>query len=121
MDLIGGRVDELAALTEDEVPIRLETREDLSRLVRCAQAVDDLTAGAGARTMAKTDRTILLLLARRTDDPGLATLIDKALRPCADDDPGRAGRRAEARLRHDPSLARTLGWLERQLAPAHRL
>lgn len=116
LDLVGGRVEELASVTEDEAPARLRTVGDLSRLIRCASAVDDLRSDAPERPGPSIDRTVLVLLAERTRDPDLVRLIHDALGPCNDADPCRARRRAEARLQRDPRVARALRWVEHQLA-----
>lgn len=121
MDLVGGRIEDLEAITESDTPARLRTARDLTHLVGCAQAVEDLLGGANAGPAAKRSRTLLVLLARRTHDPHLSHLIDEALGSRIDADPGRAGRRAETRLRSDPGIARALTWLEHQLAVAARV
>lgn len=118
MDLLGGRIDELEAITEQDAPARLATVDDLTHLVRCALAVEDLAGGVSPGPVAKTGRTLLVLLGLRTHDPHLSTLIEEALGSRIDADPRRAGRRAVTRLRSDPCTARTLMWLERQLAVA---
>ncbi|HMJ75655.1 MAG TPA: transposase [Iamia sp.] len=115
MDLVGGRIEELTAVTEADAPTRLDTISDLVGLVRCARAIDDLTVDADDRHAATTDRTLLLLLERRAD-PKIARIIEAALGPRTHDAAVRAGRRAEARRQEDPALARTLRWVERQLA-----
>ena len=116
MDLVGGRIDELAAITEDETPIRLTTSDDLTQLVRCASAVEDLMPGTSGETAATVDRTLLLLIERRTDDPEIARAIGAALGPRTQESVDRAHRRAEARRRVDPSVTRKVEWIEQQLA-----
>jgi REP element-mobilizing transposase RayT len=116
MDLVGGSVEELAAITDDDVPLRPRTAGDVSRLIRCASAVHDLRADAPERPGPSIDRTLLVLLSGRTRDPHLVRLLHDALGPCTDGDPGRAIRRAEARRHRDPRVARALRWVEQQLA-----
>jgi len=119
MDLVEGRIDELAAITEDGAPIRLSTIGDLLRLLRCARAVDDLTAGTSDQPSATIDRTLLVLLERRTADLEIGRMIGEALGPRTHRAAVRAIHRAEARRRDDPSVARTLEWLEQELARGH--
>ncbi|HEV7722573.1 MAG TPA: transposase [Iamia sp.] len=119
LDLVGGRIDELAAITEDRAPIRPRTVSDLVGLVRCARAVEDLTESApGDRPEANIDRTLLVLLAARTDDPSLARLIEAALGPRPTKAARQAARRAEGRRCDDPVVSRALRWIELQLSGA---
>ena len=118
MDLVGGRIDELEAITEDETPPRLTTSADVTQLVRCARAVDDLTVETSDQPGSALDRTILILIERRTGDPETARLIGSALGPRTDAAALRAHQRAEVRGRNDPSVDRMLRWIERQTSPA---
>ncbi len=115
MDLVGGRINELVTLTECETAVRPHRADDLRHLVRCACAADDLVGRPRDRPSANVDRTLLVLLESRTSDPGLRRLIGEALGPRHHAADVRARRRAEARLRSDPDVARVLGWLQRQL------
>jgi len=118
MDLLGGRVDDLVALTEDASAVQPTTIGDLAHLVRCARAVEDLTEASGHRSEANIDRTLLVLLADRTSDPELARLIETSLGPRTRTAARLASRRADARRRDDPVVSRTLQWVERQLSGA---
>lgn len=111
VELIGGDVGALVAITEDQPPSPPRTIGDLMALVRCALAVDDLAGGPGDPSTGTIDRTLLTLLERRTRDPGLRRLIADALGPRSTAARVRAGNRAEARLVADPVIARILGWL----------
>ncbi len=116
MDLVGGSVSHLVALTEDEAPVRLRTSGDLLRLVRCARAVADLADAPEDRPEVNIDRTVLVLLAERVDDPSLKELAMAALGPRPRKAARQALRRAETRCDHDPAVARTLRWLELHLS-----
>lgn len=111
MDVFGGRVDELIATTEEARPHRLRSVGDLTHLVDCARVVHDLDDS-------KVDRTLLVLLAERTDDPMLARLVEEALGPRTPAACRKAVRRAECRAVDDAAVARAVTWVERQLAGA---
>jgi REP element-mobilizing transposase RayT len=116
MDLLGGRVDELVAMTEEAAPLRPRTVDDLTGLVRCARSVEDLADAAGDRPEANIDRTLLVLLAERADDPSLRRLAEAALGPRPRKAARQALRRAETRCGDDPAVARTLRWIELHLS-----
>jgi len=118
MDLLGRRVDELAAITEGDRPVPLHAIGDVTRLVRCGLAIADLTTSDGERPAAKVERTVLVLLARRAADPELRRAIETELGPRTPQAAREAVRRAEARRRGDPTISLTLAWIEHQLATA---
>jgi REP element-mobilizing transposase RayT len=110
MDLVGGRVAELQRLTEEDATADLRSNAGLTALVRCARAVED-------EPDANLDRTLLILLQRRTVDLTISHAIDGALGPRSEAAAVRARQRAEVRRRKDPTVARMLTWIERQLTP----
>lgn len=91
---------------------------DVTQLVRCDLAVADVSTRHADRPAAKVERTLLVLLARRSGDQELRRAIETRLGPRSPQAAREAARRAEARRRDDPTVAWTLGWLERQLADA---
>lgn len=116
LSLVGGRVEELAAITEGSLPARPASRDELTHMVRTALAVVDLTAGPGERLVANLDRTLMVLLAERSDDPSLRTTIGTWFGPRSPKAVSEAVRRAEARRADDPVISLALTWIEGQLA-----
>ncbi|QYG93697.1 hypothetical protein HC251_15540 [Iamia sp. SCSIO 61187] len=117
LDLVGGP-EELASLTEGDGRAPLRGTGDVTQLVRCGLAVADLATSDADRPAAKVERTLLVLLAERSDDPELRRAVAAQLGPRRPEAAREAVRRAEARRLDDPTVAWTLEWVEQQLATA---
>ncbi len=132
--LLGSRPDELIALTEGpDAPGASPARTapgpgprsiaDVRALLRCAIAVEDLahpTAEPASRP--RLDRTVMLLVAARAEDPHLRGELLTSLGPRSERAARVAAARAERRLTSDPQLQRILAWVVAELtSPRHRL
>lgn len=101
----------------DAAPVREPfTASDVRSLVACAVAVDDLTHGRDDEARQALERTVLILLSRRVDDPAVGEALRDVVGQRSGDAARMAASRAERRLRDEPAVGRMLTWTMSELA-----
>lgn len=133
MDLLGGSVARLEALTEDRSdgaaaglglrvpasPSAPASVTEVRSVLRCALALEDLEHGREAdRPPQGLERTVLVLLADQAGDDSLRRSLSAHLGTRSPDAARLALGRARARERTDPRVRRLLTAVEAYLAPA---